>query len=156
MADSSPESKRTRKLIEPRIQMRFVLLFLSVVCLAALVQTIVVGYVLQDLASEMPSDGEVVLARIPYTLSLGMGLTILLLTPITFALGIRTTFPIVGPLHRFRMHLTQVLAGERPGPCRIRKGDELQDFCELLNRTLEPLQDSSPSAAERSAERRAA
>jgi len=150
------ENLRKKKLIEPGIQLRFFALFLATVCVAALVQTIVLGYVLREVAARLPHDGEAVAERIPGALALGMGATLVLLAPVTLALGVRTTFPIVGPLYRIRQHLGLVVAGERPGPCRIRKGDELQELCALLNRALEPVQCAGseperPSDASRSA-----
>lgn len=54
-------------------------------------------------------------------------------------MGVASTHKIVGPLYRFRVYLTALARGESPEPCRIRKDDELQDLCELLNRATEPL-----------------
>lgn len=147
---------RKKRLIEPKIQLRFFVLFLSTVVLAALVQAIVLGYVLVGIAGQMPSGGETVAASIPGALALGMGLTVLVLAPVTLALGVMTTFPIVGPLYRMRTHLARIVAGERPGRCSIRQGDELQDFCELLNQALEPVQSSAEEQASSSLEPRQA
>ena len=135
-----PAYLRRRKLIEPRIQVRFFLFFLTISGLAVLVQTIVLNYLLHRLARELPGDGELLLANIPGSLGIAVAVTFALLAPLTFVLGVQTTFPIVGPLYRFRAYLTQIAAGERPGPCHIRKGDELQDLCRVLNRAVASLQ----------------
>lgn len=138
-----PNHLRRRKLIEPRIQVRFFLFFLTISGLAVLVQTIVLNFLLQRLARQLPGDSELLLAHIPGSLGIAMLVTFALLAPLTFVLGVQTTFPIVGPLYRFRVYLTQIAAGERPGPCHIRKGDELQDLCQLINRAVAPLQDGA-------------
>ena len=151
------KNKRKRKLIEPRIQGRFALLFLSVAAVAAFLHTVLLTYTLNSLAAELPNDGSVVLARIGEILSRSFFLTLALITPLTFALGVSSIFKIVGPLYRFRIFLKQVHRGEKPGPCRIREDDELQDFCELLNEVTAPLRERDepdvirPDATKRSA-----
>jgi len=145
------QNQRKRKLIEPRIQLRFFLFFLSVSGLAVLIEGIVLNFVLQRVAHEIPTDGEAVLAQIPGALGFSMLVTFGLLAPLTLILGLQTTFPIVGPLHRIREYLGQIAAGERPGPCRIRQGDELQDLCEAINRAVAPLQGSAEDEQRRSA-----
>jgi len=141
---SSPE-RRKKKLIEPRIQKRFVLLFLSTTALAMLVQALVVSHLLLRVADRLPSDGVALKSELLGLLTSGLTFTLLLLTPLTLAVGIASTHKVVGPLYRFRMYLSQLADGERPEPCRIRANDELQDFCELLNRATEPLRRSGPS-----------
>ena len=46
------------------------------------------------------------------------------------------------------MFLNQVIRGEKPEPCRIRKRDELQDFCKLLNEVTAPLREQHESSEE--------
>ncbi len=142
---STPE-RRKKKLIEPRIQQRFLLLFLSTTALALLVQALVVSYLLLRVADRLPNDGIALKAELLGLLASSLTFTLLLLTPLTLAVGIASTHKIVGPLYRFRVYLNQLAGGERPAPCRIRKDDELQDFCELLNRVTEPLRGSDASA----------
>jgi hypothetical protein len=143
----STQERRKRKLIEPRIQKRFVLIFLSATALAVLVQALVVSHLLLGVADRLPSDGLELKGELVGILASGMSFTLVLLTPLTLAVGIASTHKIVGPLYRFRVYLTQLAAGERPAPCKIRKDDELQDFCELLNRATEPLRRSDAAAA---------
>jgi hypothetical protein len=72
-----------------------------------------------------------------------------MLVPLTLLVGITSTHKVVGPLYRFRVYLTQLAAGERPAPCRIRQNDELQDLCELLNRATQPLRETKLAALPR-------
>ena len=136
--------QRKRKLIEPRIQLRFALVFLSITGLAALVQALVLSYLLQRVADGLPNDGIELRSRVLDVLSSSMLFTVALLTPLTLGVGISSTHKFVGPLYRFRVYLTELASGAKPGPCHIRKDDELQDFCELLNRATEPLRRAEP------------
>ena len=135
----SNSERRKRKLIEPRIQKRFVLIFVSTAALAVLVEAVVVSHLLLGVADRLPNDGVELKSQLLGILTSGLTLTLLLLTPLTLAVGIASTHKIVGPLYRFRVYLTELVSGARPGPCRIRRDDELQDFCELLNQATEPL-----------------
>jgi len=148
-------NRRSKKLIEPRIQWRFALIFLTTSALAALVQSLVVSFLTMRAADRLPNDGALLKLQLLEILGGGLGLTVLLLVPLTLVSGIVSTHRIVGPLYRFRVYLTQLAQGERPGPCSIRKDDELQDLCELLNRATAPLRESEPRE-ERAADKAAA
>ena len=143
----SSQERRKKKLIEPRIQKRFVLLFLSTTALALLVEALVVSYLLLRMADQLPNDGIELKAGLLGLLARSLTFTLLLLTPLTLAVGIASTHKVVGPLYRFRVYLTQLVQGERPQPCKIRKNDELQDFCALLNQATEPLRRPEASTA---------
>ena len=146
---SAPAERRKRRLIEPRVQKRFIWIFLSLAALAALVQSLVVSYLLVRLADGLPNDGLALKTQILELLAQSLPLTLALLAPLTVAVGITSTHRIVGPLYRFRVYLTQLAAGERPAPCRIRQDDELQDLCELLNRATAPLRETSSAEGAR-------
>ena len=68
-----------------------------------------------------------------------LGLSFGLLLPFTFAIGVLITFRVAGPVHRFYVYLAQVIRSEEVGPCRLRKGDDLQELCELINKATEPI-----------------
>jgi hypothetical protein len=69
------------------------------------------------------------------------------LLPLTLSVGIVATFRIAGPLHRFETFLRAIANGEKPADCKIRRGDELQEFCTLLNDVTAPLRTGdAPSA----------
>ena len=144
MQATNEPNRRSKKLIEPRIQWRFALIFLTTSALAALVQCLVVSFLTMRAADRLPNDGALLKLQLLEILGGGLGITVLLLVPLTLVSGIVSTHRIVGPLYRFRVYLTQLAQGERPGPCRIRKDDELQDLCELLNRATAPLREGEP------------
>lgn len=144
--------KRKRTLIEPRIQWRFALIFLTTSALAVLVQTMVLCYLMLGIADRLTHDGVELKSHLPDVLAGSLFCTSVLLVPLTLAVGIKSSHKVVGPLYRFRVYLSELAAGEKPKPCCIRKDDELQDFCELLNRVTEPLRRADPAPAVPSAE----
>jgi nitrogen fixation/metabolism regulation signal transduction histidine kinase len=148
-ATQNASNRRAKKLIEPRIQMRFALIFLTTAALAVLVQALVVSYLMMATADSLPNDGALLKSRVLDVLASGLGVTMLMLVPLTLLVGITSTHKVVGPLYRFRVYLTQLAAGERPAPCRIRQNDEQQDLCELLNRATQPLRETKLAALPR-------
>ena len=137
------KSKRKTKLIEPRLQWKCALLFLLIAMVSVLVETVVLGYTLSQVATGLPHDGDVLMTRLPDVISKSLVLTLCILVPLTLVTGIRASFRVIGPLYRFRVFLGQVRDGEESQPCRIRKEDELHDFCALLNEVTEPLRRES-------------
>lgn len=129
-----PQSHRRRiKLIKPRLQLKMVGVFVGLSALGFLLQSLHVGLRLSELSASMPEGGSYLMAVMPelpleiLLVSFGM------LLPLTIAVGILVTFRIAGPVYRFEKYLKAVLRGEEVGPCRIRKGDEFQELCELIN-----------------------
>ena len=129
-----PQSQRRRiKLIKPRLQLKMVGVFVGLSALGFLLQSLHVGLRLSELSASMPEGGSYLIAVMPelpleiLLVSFGM------LLPLTIAVGILVTFRIAGPVYRFEKYLKAVIRGEEVGPCRIRKGDEFQELCELIN-----------------------
>jgi hypothetical protein len=130
---SSGFQRRRIKLIKPRLQLKLVGVFVGLSALGFLLQSLHVGLRLSELASHVPEGGSYLMAMLP-----ALPLEILLvsfgmLLPLTVAVGVMVTFRIAGPVYRFEQYLKAVVRGEELGPCRIRKGDEFQELCELIN-----------------------
>jgi hypothetical protein len=83
-----------------------------------------------------------------------LGISLVLVVPLTFGVGILTTFKIAGPIYRFERYFEELARGEWNGPCKIRKGDALQDTCDKLNAAVQALREGAD--ASRSGEREAA
>ena len=89
--------------------------------------------IVSDIALKLPEDGLILLDEMSGFL-VGVLLTsFALFLPVIFLVGVLTTFRIAGPLYRFEAYLRSLIRGEATEPCRIRKGDDLQGFCALLN-----------------------
>jgi len=133
--------QRKKKLIKPRLQLRLVAIFLCAAGLAVQVEAILIALTMTRLARGLPNDGSTVLEQMPEFVRTNLLLTFLLLAPLMFGVGIVATFKIAGPLHNFEQFLRAVRDGQQVEPCRIRKGDELQDMCTLLNEVTAPLRE---------------
>lgn len=138
----SPRSPRRNVLPHPRLQLRLVLAFLCAAGIASIVQTLLLARTLGKVAETLPEAGDQLLAQLPQILGDQVLVGFLLMAPLMLAVGVLETFRVVGPLRRIESYLRALHAGERPGPCRIRKGDDLQDLCELVNDATEPLREA--------------
>ncbi len=130
--------KRKKKIVNPRLQGRFLALLLTAAGASVLVHAGLMVWSLSSLATELPHDARRLQDAIPGTVVLSSLATLLAVVPLFLLLGIAGTFRVFGPLYRFRVFLGQVARGGHSEPCRIRQGDELQDICQLLNVVTEP------------------
>lgn len=131
--------RRRNKLIRPGIQLKLTLTFVVTAGLAALLQAALLADALSAVAGEGPSAAASLANRLPSILIGNLLLTLALLVPLALLIGTIATFRIAGPLYRFETFLKQVAAGQRPEDCRIRKSDELQDLCHLINVATAPV-----------------
>jgi hypothetical protein len=132
--------RRRRRLIDQRLQLRFAAAIASVAVIGLIVQCLTLTQQVVVLASEVPNDREFVLGSLPGMLTTSMFVTLALMLPISLFVGVALTFPVVGPLYRIKTHLRALRDGTATGPCKIRKGDELQDLCDLINDVTQPQQ----------------
>jgi hypothetical protein len=128
---------RRKKLIKPGLQMRLVVVFGCVACAMVLVQAIMLNHTLMNVFRRLPNDGPLILEEWPGILTGSVLVTFALVVPITLGIGILATFKIAGPLYRFEQHFKELIAGRDPGPCRLRKDDELLDLADLITRGIE-------------------
>jgi hypothetical protein len=131
--------KRRIKLIQPRLQLKLVFVFLSMAASSMLLQFILFTGAVTDVASRLPSDGLVLVEEMPRLLYRTLLVSFGLFLPMMFFVGVLVTFRFAGPVYRFKMYLKEVIRGEKPADCRLREGDELQDLCVLINQATEPL-----------------
>lgn len=134
-----PGFQRSKQLIKPRLQWKVMLVFACVAACAVLLQSITLAGMMTLLANELPHDGNVLMDKMIGFLWINLLISLAFILPLHLIVGRTVTFKIAGPLYRFEMYLKQLIRGERPGPCRIRKDDELQDFCQILNEAVKPL-----------------
>ncbi len=138
--------KRRKMLIEPRLQLRIGMLLLTTAGMAILLQAVLLVFMLQRTAVLLPSDGFILMSRLPSILGANVLLTFLLIAPLAIIVGVIATFRIVGSLYRMRVYLRQLAAGERPKAFQVRREDELKDICELLNQATASLREAPAPA----------
>ena len=140
--------KRRIKLIQPSLQLRLIGYFAGASILSLGLQYLLFSQAMSTLASELPSDGVFVLERLPRILG-GVFLTsAALIFPVIAWIGLQTTFRFAGPLYRFERHLEEVVSGRGSKSCRLRRGDQLQHLCRLMNEATRLQREANERAAE--------
>lgn len=129
--------KRSQKHLGSPVQSGLIGLVIFASGVGSVVSTSCAAWWFGRLAGELPSDGELLLSRLPSGLAVVCLGSLFLTIPLFLLMARNATFRIFGPLHRFRIFLTDVNAGTQVEPCRLREKDELKDVCELLNRATE-------------------
>jgi nitrogen fixation/metabolism regulation signal transduction histidine kinase len=140
--------KRLQKLPKPSLQLTLTMIFVGVSALAMLLQFLLFMAVLLDAAVKLPRDSSVMLHETNGLLLKVFLISFLLFLPLALLVGVLTTFRIAGPIRRFELFLESILRGDQPRECKLRKGDQLQEFCGLLNRVTEPLRAPRATNAE--------
>ncbi|MEM6675766.1 MAG: hypothetical protein AAF726_23150 [Planctomycetota bacterium] len=134
--------KRKRKLINKALQLKLVGTFSAIGATCALFQVVLINFGLLDVAKGLPGGGAELLQEARWMMLENVLWTFGALIPLMTGIGIMVTFRIAGPAYRMQMHLNEIAEGGPVRPCKIRKGDELQDLCDALNAALERI---SPS-----------
>ncbi len=148
MTTQSPKRHARRiKLIEPALQLRLVLTFAGVAALALLTEFLLLAARLTSFAADMPSGGDYLASEMPGLLWGIVAFSFGVLLPTIIGIGILITFRLAGPIYRFKQHLRAVADGKRPGRCHIRKNDELEDLCELINLAIDKARQEGPLEA---------
>lgn len=138
---------RAIKLIKPGLQLKLVTVFLSLALSCVLLQFTLLNVTLGELAMQLPGGGPAFASKVFSVLWKHLFLTVCLLTPLTLVVGILVTFRIAGPVYRFEKHLKAIAEGQDPGRCRIRKGDEFSELCDLINEATLALRNAPPKEA---------
>lgn len=140
--------RRRRKLIKPGIQLRLVLSFVGLSILGQVLLFLLLGSRLTQAAAGLPGDGGELAQEVPRMLLATFAASLAIVVPVTFVFGVLLTFRVAGPIYRFETYLKSLARGEQLGPCRIRKGDELQFLCDAINEATAPLQARQGEPAE--------
>ena len=147
MSDRSANANKTlrvRKLSKPRMQLRLTLTFVSLAVFASLSTVILVESVMSQALADAGVDAQNI-DTLGSILRAMIG-TLLVLVPVMTAVGIVVTNRIAGPVYRLETHLAEIARGAHPEPCRLRKGDELQDLCEVMNEAVDTLRSEAADA----------
>lgn len=134
---------RTKKLLQPRFQLRLVCEFFGLAAVGLCLQWILLGARLPHAISRIEATSGELVDALPGVLIGTFFLTCAVLFPILLAFGTLFTLRIAGPIYRFEKFLRAVANREQSAPCTIRGGDEFQQICELLNEVTEPLRAES-------------
>jgi hypothetical protein len=133
--------RRRIKIIRPRLQLKLTLTFVGLTLLALMLQFMIFLRTMTVVAASLPSDHDMLMEAVPEVVFQSLMLTFCVVVPLVFLVGVLMTFRIAGPIHRFESYIKQILRGENPGECRLRKGDELNELCDLINQVTLPVRE---------------
>ncbi|MBL8693292.1 MAG: hypothetical protein JNJ88_04270 [Planctomycetes bacterium] len=136
-----PKYRRRQKLPKKALQLRLTLTFVGLAALGMLLQAILFQMLLAQTANELPTDGGLLMERANGIWLTVFGATTVCFLPIVFVVGVFSTFRFAGPIRRFEIYLTSLLNRQATEAVRLRKGDQLEDFAELLNEATAPLRE---------------
>lgn len=145
--------KRRIKLVDPKLQIQLTMIFVGLSALGIVMQFILFQSTMSELSSQLPHDGSRLMEAVNGVLPGVLGITLLAIMPLTYIVGVLTTFRIAGPVHRMKMYLRDVEEHGFQKPLRLRRGDKLVELAEQLSHTVEKLaaqaaaEDSSHSTA---------
>ena len=129
---------RKKKLVRNDVQLKLTIVFTMLTCMALVLQFMLFLATMTGKGLDESGLGgahaEIVDATL-VALLISAGVVL----PLTMAVGIMSTHRFAGPLVAFRGFLESIANGNKPDDLRLRKGDELQDVCELLNRATAPM-----------------
>ncbi len=126
---------RKKRLVQTRLQVRMTGAFLALSALGLVFQAFLLKRSLVAAGAKADSATEL-LQGLPTQLGVNVMLTLCALGPLMALVGIYITHRVAGPAVRMENHLREWIAGEQPEPCQLRRSDELQGLCDLLNDAL--------------------
>ncbi len=129
------EIKRRIQLINPALQLKLSVIFLALSLMSLVLHFTLVNMDIARLGAESGPYASLVVTEVSRILWQRFLLTAAIAVPVGICLGIVVTFRLAGPVYRFERHLKALAAGEDPGLCHIRKGDEFHRLCDLINDT---------------------
>jgi hypothetical protein len=138
---------RKRKLIKTRFQLKLIGVFLGLASVSAVIQTLLVNHSLLKLLGRNEQANQALLGDLPGLLLGNLALSMGLLLPTMGIIGVLLTHRIAGPVYRFEQYLEAIARGERAGACSIRKNDEFQELCGLINQAFERTRSDSVTAS---------
>lgn len=137
----SQKYHRKRKLIRPALQFRITLAFMSTSVVVLSLMGCFLAWLLRGDSLHVPAGAELVVDQIMTFFMVSFAISMILIVPLTLYVGLKVTHVVAGPLYRMELYLQEVIRGERPEDMRLRKGDELQDICALINEVTRPLRE---------------
>ncbi len=126
------QRKRIRFVL-PEIQRRLVAVTVACVGTSVVLGVCLTAMAYTQLAGALPSDGDIVMERMPgalwRTALVGMAVAL----PAFLALALALTMPLMGVLYHFGAFLRRTADGSQVEECKLRARDPLQGLAALLN-----------------------
>ena len=133
--------KRTHYIVEKDMQFRYAALILIHLVVFFIITVLVIYFsgwrgIIEKLSNVYP---QAVLVGILNKIYLRLCIGFLLLLPVAVISAILASHKIAGPLVRIKSSLNQLIGGNYNLNVKLRKGDQLQDVADLLNKLVAAL-----------------
>ncbi|QDU83367.1 hypothetical protein Pla163_04660 [Planctomycetes bacterium Pla163] len=135
--------RRRFRLLRPGLQLRLMAAFGGIGLLALGLQFLLFYRAVGQASLALNSSDAAVIEDLTRSLIVGLAVSAGLLLPLVLAIGTSVVLRFVGPIYRFEVWIAQVLRGEDPGPCRLRRGDHLVELCALIDAVAAPMRASN-------------
>ncbi|MDP3791788.1 MAG: methyl-accepting chemotaxis protein [Candidatus Omnitrophota bacterium] len=137
----APRYKRKQYIVAAKFQLKYVGLILILVFLTGILCSYVVYYtsmlLLGDKLANVYPQGRLI--SIVNMVNVRILLSLLLITPLVFIIGIYASHKIAGPIYRIEKFLKAMASGELSEPLTLRKNDELVALAEGINNVAESI-----------------
>ena len=142
MTDPTPSKKvRKQKLVDRRLQLKLVGWFVVTAAVSLGLQYVLTVNTMAEVALQPHRDTASAFDAVVHASLRNLGVCLLITLPVVAVVAVLATFRILGPLEAMKRFLGAVQRGERDQPMVLRKGDELQELCRLVNEVTEPLRE---------------
>jgi len=134
--------RRTQYIVRKGFQLKYIGLILAVV----LISSFIVGYTIyynswvllgNSLANVYPQGR---LAAIFHSVNIKLVINIFFVTILCIGIGIITSHQIAGPIYRIIIFVNGLTKGDCARRLHLRKGDDLQDLADALNKLAEKME----------------
>jgi len=144
MDNMAPKFRRKQYFVAAKFQTRYIGLILALMFLAVVMCSYVVYYSMmvtmgEKLATVYPQGR---LISIVNMVNLRILLVFLMITPFVVIIGIYLSHKIAGPIFRMERFLGRVASGDLSQRLTLRKGDELVNLAEGINKVIESVKAS--------------
>jgi hypothetical protein len=136
-----PKIVRRKKLIAPKFQLQVAGFAIAIAVVAVMTLMVVLNQAFVDMIDKgwlVPGAARAGWMTFLFNKLL---LALAIVVPVALSLAVLLSHRVAGPMYRFRVFLTDVKEGRQVEPCRIRDGDEYQEFCVLINEVTAPLRE---------------
>ena len=145
MSETTHSYRRRRYLVNRPLQLRFVKAIVFILLVMAVGAAGAVYLAVHVTLSSFDLLHDPLIVSLLNSVLWTIFLELLVLTPLVVWFGIRLTHPVAGPLVRIQAALAQLCAGDFSVHVSLRKGDELLELAQLINRLAKSLRERRPA-----------
>ena len=126
-------NRRRKKFIRADLQLKIVFIALFVANLVLLLNFEMNLTVIREVLNQSWAGVEGAIEEIRHGVVMRFLIAIGVGVILSFCAGILYSFKFSGPIYRFKMYFSELVAGRWDRPCNLRTGDDLMDVCDSIN-----------------------